>query len=101
LEGEVRAGGKGCLNVSAHLFVFTGTSLLCGVAPSMNVLIVGRALAGLGGGAILSLSLIIIADYVPIAKRGLYAGMIGACFAVASVAGPLLGGVFTGKSGAG
>ncbi|KAI9034026.1 major facilitator superfamily domain-containing protein [Hyaloraphidium curvatum] len=70
-------------------------SLICGLAPNMPVLIVGRAVAGLGGGAIFSMALIIIADYVPLEKRGLFAGLVGACFALASVAGPLLGGVFT------
>ncbi len=39
----------------------------------------------------------IIADLIPIEKRGAYAGIIGAMFGIASVAGPLLGGVFTEK----
>lgn len=44
------------------IFLFELGSLVCGIANSMNVLIVGRAIAGLGGGAIFSLVLIIIAD---------------------------------------
>lgn len=40
-------------------------------------------------------ALIILADSVPLQKRALYSGLIGTMFAIASVAGPLLGGVFT------
>jgi MFS family permease len=86
-------GRKHAYSVAIGLFELG--SLICGLAPSMVVLIIGRAVAGLGGGAILSLALIIIADFVRIEKRGLFAGIIGTCFAVASVVGPLLGGYFT------
>ncbi|KAI8617129.1 major facilitator superfamily domain-containing protein [Chytriomyces sp. MP71] len=74
--------------------IFEVGSLLCGVATSMNFLIGGRAIAGLGGSGIFSLVIIIISDLTTVRDRGNYLGIIGATFGLASVAGPLLGGVF-------
>ncbi|PPR04985.1 hypothetical protein CVT24_010449 [Panaeolus cyanescens] len=59
--------------------------------------IVGRAIAGLGCAGIFSGGLIIIAHSVPLQRRPIYTSLIGAMWGVASVAGPLLGGVFTDK----
>ncbi len=61
----------------------------------MTVLIIGRAVQGLGGGGLMILSQAIIADVVPARQRGKYMGVMGGVFALASVAGPLLGGFFT------
>ncbi|KAJ3045233.1 hypothetical protein HDV00_011105 [Rhizophlyctis rosea] len=77
------------------IVVFEIGSIWCGAAQSMVSLIIARAVAGLGGGGIFSLVIIMISDLAPISERGKYQGIIGACFGVASVAGPLLGGVFT------
>lgn len=77
------------------LFVFEVGSLLCGVAPNSVALIVGRAIAGLGSAGLFSGALIIIAYSVPLVKRPIYSGIIGAMYGVASVVGPLLGGAFT------
>jgi MFS family permease len=60
-------------------------------------LILGRAIAGVGSAGIFSGALIIIAYSVPLVKRPMYSGFIGAMYGIASVAGPLLGGVFTDK----
>lgn len=75
--------------------IFEIGSLICAVAPNSEVLIVGRAIAGLGCSGIFSGSLIILAHSVPLHQRPLYTGLIGGMFGIASVAGPLLGGVFT------
>nr|KAJ3418031.1 hypothetical protein HK105_000452 [Polyrhizophydium stewartii] len=75
--------------------VFEIGSLICGVATSMNILIFGRAIAGVGGGGVISLVLIIISDIVSFRDRGKYQGVIGAVFGLSSVLGPLLGGAFT------
>ncbi|KAJ3061161.1 hypothetical protein HDU99_005649, partial [Rhizoclosmatium hyalinum] len=74
--------------------IFEVGSLLCGVATNMKMLIAARAIAGIGGSGIFSLVVIIISDLTTIRDRSKYLGIIGACFGVASVAGPLLGGVF-------
>jgi MFS family permease len=61
----------------------------------MGVPITARVIQGMGGGGPMILSQAVIADVVPPGKRGKYMGMMGAVFAIASVAGRLLAGWFT------
>ncbi|OAP54764.1 hypothetical protein AYL99_11212 [Fonsecaea erecta] len=77
--------------------IFELGSLVCGAAPSSTALIVGRAIAGVGSAGIFSGAVIMIVYLVPLQKRPAWTGIFGAVFAIASVAGPLLGGVFTDK----
>lgn len=77
------------------IFVFEIGSLLCAVAPNSTAFIVGRAIAGIGGAGISSGVYIIIAFSAPPRQRPALTGVLGATFSVASVVGPLLGGVFT------
>ncbi|KAH8166067.1 hypothetical protein CIB48_g2191 [Xylaria polymorpha] len=79
------------------IFIFEVGSLICGVAQNSVTLIIGRAIAGLGSAGLFSGALLILAHSVPLATRPLYTGLIGGVYGVASVAGPLLGGVFTDK----
>ncbi|PVG01377.1 ABC transporter [Serendipita vermifera] len=72
-------------------------SLICGVAPSMNVLIFGRAFQGVGASGIFISILTLLAQIVRLEQRALLFGTFGGVFALASVIGPLLGGVFTDK----
>lgn len=71
------------------LFIFELGSFICGIAPNSLGLIIGRAIAGMGGAGIYSGALLIIANSVPLRQRASYMGLIGAMFAIASVAGPL------------
>ena len=75
--------------------IFEIGSAICGAAPNSTVFIVGRAIAGAGSAGIFSGGIIVIMNLVPLHKRPLLQGMVGAIFGVASVAGPLLGGLFT------
>lgn len=78
--------------------IFELGSLLCAVAPNSTALIIGRALAGVGSSGLMSGALIILSFTVPLEKRPIYTGCIAAMYGISSVAGPLLGGVFTDKA---
>ncbi|KAL4945215.1 hypothetical protein BDV06DRAFT_231593 [Aspergillus oleicola] len=77
------------------LFLFEIGSLICGVAPSSVALIVGRAIAGLGAAGLNTGSFTLVAFCAPPKKRPIFTGIIGLSYGIASVVGPLLGGVFT------
>ncbi|MFN3650978.1 MAG: MFS transporter [Armatimonadota bacterium] len=77
------------------IIVFLVGSVLCGLSGSMMQLILFRALQGLGGGGLIVTTQAVVGDIVPPRERGRYQGIFGAVFAVASIAGPLLGGYFT------
>lgn len=70
-------------------------SALGGFANSMELLILGRAVQGLGAGGMMVNSQSIIAEVVPARERGKYMGVMGGVFGVSSVLGPVLGGWFT------
>ncbi|KAJ1984331.1 hypothetical protein H4R33_004424 [Dimargaris cristalligena] len=77
------------------LVVFMVGCAICGAAQNIMTLIIARGLAGIGGAGLISLSMIIVSDIVPLNKRALFLGIFGGIFAIASIAGPLLGGAFT------
>ena len=81
------------------LAVFMAGSIACGLAMNMPMLIMGRAIEGLGGGGLIILSQATIADVIPPRQRGKYLGVIGSVFALATVVGPLLGGWFVQVTG--
>ena len=86
-------GRKGLFIGAISIFIVG--SVIGGLSHDMTTLIAGRAVQGLGGGGLILLSQAIIADVVPARQRGRYMGVMGGVFALASVAGPLLGGWFT------
>jgi EmrB/QacA subfamily drug resistance transporter len=86
-------GRKGVFQFA--IVVFLVGSALAGLSQNMLQLIAFRGVQGIGAGGLLAMAFTIIADVVPPRERGRYQGYFGATFAISSVAGPLLGGVFT------
>ena len=79
--------------VQSALVIYSIGSLIAGFAPSMSVLIGARVVQGLGVGGLTALVQVVIASMVSPRERGRYSGYIGATFALATVSGPLIGGV--------
>lgn len=77
------------------IIIFLVGSSLCGLAQTMNQLVIARALQGLGAGGLMSLVMTIVGDIIPPRQRGKYMGYFTAVFVGSSVAGPLLGGFLT------
>ena len=72
--------------------------LLAGLSQSTSFLIACRAIQGAGAGGILALTQVILAAMVSPRERGRYSGYLGAVFAVATISGPLLGGLIVDTS---
>ena len=79
------------------VFIFELGSLLCAVAPNSTALIVGRAIAGVGGAGIVVGTYTIIAFVAEPHKRAMLTALVGVAYGFASVIGPLIGGVFADK----
>ena len=79
--------------------IFGLGTLLCGLAPSQEVLIAGRTIAGLGGGAMVTISMFVAGDLVPLRKRGVLQGIGNIILGVGSGIGGLLGGWINGLAG--
>jgi DHA2 family multidrug resistance protein len=77
------------------LAVFTLSSLLCGIAPSLGAMIVFRILQGAGGGGLQPMAQAILADTFPPQQRGLAFALFGITVVVAPILGPTLGGWLT------
>lgn len=77
----------------AALAAFATASALCGLAQGMRELIVFRGLQGVAAGGLMTLAMASVGDLVAPRERGRYQGYIAAAFAVATIVGPLLGGL--------
>jgi EmrB/QacA subfamily drug resistance transporter len=86
------------LLVQLSLGLFVAGSLLAGLSQDTTMLIVARVIQGAGAGGLTALVQIVMAAMIPPRELGRYAGIFGAVFAVATVAGPLIGGVIVDTS---
>ncbi|KZP24647.1 vacuolar amino acid permease [Athelia psychrophila] len=83
-------GRKGAMLLALSLFG-AGT-ILCGLADSMETLLFARALAGMGGGGVMTVSSVAVTDLIPLKQRGLYQGMANILFGLGAGLGGPLGG---------
>jgi EmrB/QacA subfamily drug resistance transporter len=86
-----RLGRKRLLELSLATFLLA--SALCGVAQSLTMLVASRAVQGVAAGGLMSLAIAAVGDLVEPRERGRYQGYIMSAFAVATIAGPLAGGL--------
>ena len=87
------------LLVQVAIVVFTVGSLAAGAVQSVPELLGARAVQGLGMGGLIALAQSIIGSIIPPRERGRYSGYLAATMAVATVSGPLLGGVIVDAAG--
>ncbi|KZO95339.1 MFS general substrate transporter [Calocera viscosa TUFC12733] len=85
-------GSRAVLFVS--IFIFEFGSLLCALSQNFIWLCCARAIAGMGGAGIIIVIMVIVSQIVPLRERGNYMGILYARTVIASIAGPLIGGVF-------
>lgn len=76
------------------LLLFTIGSIVCSVAHTFAVLLVGRCVQGIGGGGIIAGAQIIFADIIPLRQRPKWFSLVLIAWAIGTILGPLLGGVF-------
>jgi MFS family permease len=77
----------------AGIALFTGASLLCGLAPTLPLLIAGRALQGAGAAVLMALTVALVRDTVGSDRTGSAMGLIGTMSAIGTALGPSLGGL--------
>lgn len=77
----------------AGLSLFTGASALCGMAPTLGLLIAARVVQGLGAAVMMALTMALVRETVPQVKTGSAMGLLGAMSAIGTALGPSLGGV--------
>ncbi|WP_328888176.1 MFS transporter [Streptomyces sp. NBC_00316] len=86
------------LLVQIALIIYVAGSVVAGLSTSSGMLIACRVVQGIGVGGLSALAQIVMAAMIAPRERGRYSGYLGAVFAVATVGGPLLGGVITDTS---
>jgi len=92
--------GRGPGLIFSHI-VFSAGNLICGLATTGPQLILGRAIAGIGGGGLMSIATFLGSDLVPLRKRGVVQGMLTICFGSGAMLGGVLGGILNDYSNRG
>ena len=77
----------------AGIALFTAASVLCGLAPTLSLLIAARAAQGLGAATMMALTMAFVGETVPKDKTGSAMGLLGTMSAIGTAVGPSLGGV--------
>lgn len=80
--------------VMAAIALFMAGVLMAALAHDFTLLLAGRTVQGVGGGAIIALTEIIVTDLVPMRYRGQWMGILAGMWALGSVSGPIIGGAF-------
>ncbi|MEU4687644.1 MDR family MFS transporter [Actinoplanes sp. NPDC023714] len=86
------------LLIQLSLGLFVAGSLVAGLTPNVEVLLVSRIIQGIGAGGMTALAMIVMAAMIPPRELGRYSGLFGAVFGVGTIAGPLIGGVLVDTS---
>lgn len=84
--------GRGPGLVFSNVF-FAAGNLICGLAKDQSVMILGRVVAGIGGGGLMSISTFLGSDLVPLRQRGMLQGLGNICFGTGSMLGGIFGGL--------
>ncbi|KAH7395972.1 major facilitator superfamily domain-containing protein [Cadophora sp. MPI-SDFR-AT-0126] len=86
--------GRRSLTIASVLLFMLGSGL-AGGATNIGMIIAARTIQGVGGGGIITLGEIIICDLLPLRERGQYTGLLAGTYAIGTIIGPVLGGIFT------
>jgi EmrB/QacA subfamily drug resistance transporter len=92
LYGKISDSHGRRVTLLTGIVIFILGSIACAVAPTMLVLILARALQGIGGGGLIALAQTIVGDVIPPKERGRYHVYFASVFMTASLLGPVLGG---------
>ena len=83
----------------AGILLFTAASLLCGLAPTLPLLVVARGVQGAGAAILMTLTVVLVRECVPAERTGSAMGLLGTMSAVGTALGPSLGGVLIATMG--
>jgi DHA2 family multidrug resistance protein len=89
----LKFGRKRLIMICTTLFAVS--SMICGIAPNLGVLVIARIFQGLGGGAMVPVAQAVLLEAFPPAKRGMAMAMFGLVVVVAPIIGPTFGGWLT------
>ncbi|KFY61277.1 hypothetical protein V496_05082 [Pseudogymnoascus sp. VKM F-4515 (FW-2607)] len=96
--GKVYGQMEAKITYLISLVIFEVGSALCGAAPTMNALIIGRVIAGVGGSGMYVGVMTLLSVTTSIQERPMYVGLTGLLWGIGTVLGPIIGGAFTDSS---